>query len=62
MEVLQIVLYRRGYYTYGMKKHITKSTHPFRINENMEIEFEPITIKEGELPIIPKIWIEEVEE
>jgi hypothetical protein len=45
-----------------MKRHILKSTHPFRINENMEIESGPISIKENELPIIPKIWMEEIED
>jgi hypothetical protein len=45
-----------------MKKHILKSTHQFKINKNLELEFDPITIKESELPIIPKIWMDEIEE
>ena len=46
-----------------MRKRVLKSTHPFKINpETLELEFDPITIKEGELPIIPKIWIDETEE
>jgi len=45
-----------------MKKHIVKSNMPFRYNfETLELESEA-TIKEGDLPIIPRIWIEEVRE
>ena len=46
-----------------MKYRKLKSTHPFKINpKTLELEFDPITIKEGELPIIPQIWYDETEE
>lgn len=45
-----------------MRVRRLKSTHPFHINDDMEIEFDPMEIKEGELPIIPEIWYDETEE
>ena len=43
-----------------MKIRELRSSHPFKFNpETLELEFDPIEIKEGELPVIPKIWYEE---